>query len=277
MNPFYISEFLTISSDNIDIQDNIDNPVSTTNILYNMLFPTFAEKKNEILHRLNTREFLKYHCGLITRYDGGRATSNFCSLPSKKNKHKKDPRWYREDYLDDFFGKNNWEDYDVPSSIPQVFHLLNRGFWLGERVYNMTSNPETFKKYVMRLMFNKTDKQAARAIMLMETNNLHSQKGEKKEKYYSHKVDPNLVKLAGDMKAELESIIGPTTIGADIFIHESNIYLLVCEELMNRGLDFLQCYDGFYFRKGEKPVDMEDIIKNKAEEYLRRYYGKENY
>ena len=74
--------------------------------------------------------------------------------------------------------------------------------------------------------------------------------------------------------SEFHSIIGPTTIGKDIFIHESNIYLLVGEELMNRGIDFLQCYDGFYFRKGERPEDMAEIVKSKAEEYYRVYYSK---
>lgn len=41
---------------------------------------------------------------------------------------------------------------------------------------------------------------------------------------------------------------------------------------MNRGIDFAQCYDGFYFRKGERPSDMAELVKNKAEEYYNKYY-----
>ena len=45
---------------------------------------------------------------------------------------------------------------------------------------------------------------------------------------------------------------------------------------MNRNIDFAQCYDGFYFRKGERPVDMAELVKSKAEEYYRVYYSKDN-
>lgn len=284
LNPFEISKFLTnneykgidpllsVSSDNIDISDITTSPVTTNNNYYNILVPRFENKKNEILERLNKREIVRYNCGLVTRYDGGRATSSFCGLPTLEKEHNILFNWYREDYLDNLFGKNNWEEYDVPSSVPQVFHLINKGFWLGKRVYDMTSNPAKYKEYAMRLMFNKTDKQVARAIMRYETEKNEGHK----EKFYGHKIDKSLSDKAHIIKVGLENIIGPTTIGKDIFIHESNIYLLVCEELMNRGIDFAQCYDGFYFRKGERPADMAEIVKSKAEEYYRVYYSENN-
>ena len=246
-------------------------PYTTTyNTITTVLCATFEKKRVEIVNRLNSRSFIDGD--LVTWYDGRRATSRFCSLPTKKKNHNSIPLIYREEYLDDFFGNGNWEEYDVPSSVPQVFHLLNKGFWLDKRVYNMTSNPVKFKEYAMRIMFNKTDKQVARSIMLYETN----KDSVKKDKFYSLSIDESLVEIAGKMVSEFHSIIGPTTIGKDIFIHESNIYLLVCEELMNRGIDFLQCYDGFYFRKGERPADMAEIVKSKAEEYYRVYYSKNN-
>ena len=220
------------------------------------------------MKRLNERDIVRFRCGLVTRYDGGRATSSFCGLPTLEKEHSILFRWYREDYLDDMFGKKNWEEYDVPSSVPQVFHLVNKGFWLGKRVYDMTSNPAKYKEYAMRLMFNTTDKQVARAIMKYEADKI----SDKKSKFYSKKVDDNLAAKAHILKSGLESIIGSTTIGKDIFIHESNIYLLVCEELMNRNIDFAQCYDGFYFRKGERPADMAELVKSKAEEYYNKYY-----
>ena len=281
LNPFEISRFLinneyngidpllSVSSDNIDIQDVTTFPqLLLTQDYYNMLVVTFENKKNEIVKRLNERDIVRFRCGLVTRYDGGRATSSFCGLPTLEKEHSILFKWYREDYLDDMFGKKNWEEYDVPSSVPQVFHLLNKGFWLGKRVYDMTPNPAKYKEYAMRLMFNKTDKQVARAIMKYESDKLN----DKKSKFYSKKVNEDLAAKAHILKSGLEDIIGPTTIGKDIFIHESNIYLLVCEELMNRNIDFAQCYDGFYFRKGERPADMAELVKSKAEEYYNKYY-----
>lgn len=251
-------------------------PDTTTNIYNNMLCVTFEDKRVEIVNRLNSRAFVSQNCGLVTWYNKRRATSRFCSLPTKEKEHKDIPLIYREDYLDNFFGKDNWEEYDVPSSVPQVFHLLNKGFWLGKRVYDLTSNPAKFKEYAMRIMFNKSPVKIARAILLLEDNKLHIQKNEKQDKFYSKPTDSALVEKVVSVKQELEDIIGSTKIGGEVFQHESNIYLLVCEELMNRGIDFLQCYDGFYFRKGEKPADMAEIVKSKAEEYYRVYYSGNN-
>jgi hypothetical protein len=285
LNPFEISKFLYsneyngidpllsgLSSDNIDISDITNSPVITNTNYNNMLVVTFENKKNEIVKRLNERDIVRFRCGLVTRYNGGRATSSFCSLPTLEKEHDILFRMYREDYLDDMFGKNKWEEYDVPSSVPQVFHLLNKGFWLGQRVYDMTSNPALYKEFAMRMMFNSTDKQVARSMLLYIDNEVN----DKNSKYYDKKVTDEQVEQVHNIKKRLEDIIGPTTIGKDIFIHESNIYLLVCEELMNRGIDFAQCYDGFYFRKGEKPADMAEIVKSKAEEYYRVYYSENN-
>lgn len=283
LNPFEISKFLTsneyngidpllsISSDNIEILDITNSPVTTNTNYNNMLVVTFENKKNEIVKRLNERDIVRFRCGLVTRYDGGRATSSFCSLPTLEKEHSILFKWYREDYLDDMFGKKNWEEYDVPSSVPQVFHLLNKGFWLGKRVYDMTPNPGLYKEFVMRMMFNHTDKTVARSMLLHITNKVLEESGGKKKKYYDKKVTDKQLEQVHIIKKELEDIIGPTTIGKEIFIHESNIYLLVCEELMNRGIDFAQCYDGFYFRKGEKPADMAELVKNKAEGYYNKY------
>ena len=257
-----------------------------TNIYTTSVFVTFEnkDKKNtvkekmnmkkfyEIIERLNQRDILRYHWGLVTTYDGGRATSKFCSLPTVGKQHKYTPICFREGYLDDLFGKNNWEEYDVPSSVPQVFHLLNKGFWLGKRVYDMTPNPYLYKGFVMRMMFNHTDKTVARSMLLHIENQVLEESGDEKKKYYDKKVTDEQVEQVHNIKKRLEDIIGPTTIGKDIFIHESNIYLLVGEELMNRGIDFAQCYDGFYFRKGERPADMAEIVKSKAEEYYNKYY-----
>lgn len=285
LNPFEISKFLYsneyngidpllsgLSSDNIDISDITNSPVITNTNYNNMLVVTFENKKNEIVKRLNERDIVMFRCGLVTRYNGGRATSSFCSLPTLEKEHDILFRMYREDYLDDMFGKNKWEEYDVPSSVPQVFHLLNKGFWLGKRVYDMTSNPALYKEFAMRMMFNSTDKQVARSMLLYIDNEVNN----KNSKYYDKKVTDEQVEQVSNIKKRLEDIIGPTTIGKDIFIHESNIYLLVGEELMNRGIDFAQCYDGFYFRKGEKPADMAEIVKSKAEEYYRVYYSENN-
>lgn len=287
INPVELSIFIIDNRGLLDEDryNHLSKPL-ITNIYTTSVCPRFEnkDKKNtvkermnmkkfyEIVDRLNQRELLKYNWGLVTTYDGGRATSKFCSLPTVEKQHKYTPICFREGYLDNLFGKNNWEEYDVPSSVPQVFHLLNKGFWLGKRVYNMTPNPDLYKEFVMRMMFNYTDKTVARSMLLHITNKVLEESGDKKKKYYDKKVTEEQLEQVHTIKKRLEDIIGPTTIGKDVFIHESNIYLLVCEELMNRNIDFAQCYDGFYFRKGERPTDMAELVKSKAEEYYNEYY-----
>lgn len=49
------------SSDDIEIPDTNTNPVITSNNNYNnMLVPTFENKKNEIVKRLNERDIVRF-------------------------------------------------------------------------------------------------------------------------------------------------------------------------------------------------------------------------
>lgn len=60
-----------------------------------------------------------------------------------------------------------------------------------------------------------------------------------------------------------------------IFLHESNIYLEVRKELMRRGVDVVQVYDGFYFAKGTMPADIEDIITHAANHYKKAFLSRQ--
>ena len=38
-------------------------------------------------------------------------------------------------------------------------------------------------------------------------------------------------------------------------------------ELLKRGIDVVQVYDGFYFKKGTMPADMDEIVQRSATKY----------
>jgi hypothetical protein len=51
-------------------------------------------------------------------------------------------------------------------------------------------------------------------------------------------------------------------------IYTSIVYhCQVRNELFKRGIDVIQIYDGFYFKKGTLPPDMDEIIQRAASEY----------
>ena len=59
-----------------------------------------------------------------------------------------------------------------------------------------------------------------------------------------------------------------------VFLHESCIYLEVRCELAKRNIDVVQVYDGFYFKKGTMPSDMDEIIQASA---LKYFYKKKKF
>ena len=115
-----------------------------TNIQYNMLCATFENRKNEILERLNERDIVRFRCGLVTRYDGGRATSSFCGLPTLEKEHDILFKMYREDYLDDMFlarttGKSMMYQVQFHRWLSQLMRM--------KRVYVMFTPLVSYRKW----------------------------------------------------------------------------------------------------------------------------------
>ena len=59
-----------------------------------------------------------------------------------------------------------------------------------------------------------------------------------------------------------------------VFLHESCVYLEVRKILANRGIDVVQVYDGFYFKKGTCPKDMNRIIERACKTYYNKFIKK---
>lgn len=207
---------------------------------------------------------------------GIRATSPFMSRKSRK-KHPELP-WYfkcREDYLDEDLG-TGWTEYDVKGSVPRIAHLIQTGEWLdaNEDPYKIMFEPictegwsnewrEVFKDWFMRVYFGRSVQDIVRNAIWSED--------------YPEITNDNkeeITKGVIEMEQQINEFCGKHFRDTSIFLHESCIYLNVRWELLKRGLDVKQVYDGFYFKKGEQPKDMDDIIKNAALDYYRTYINK---
>lgn len=209
---------------------------------------------------------------------------------------------YREQYLKERFGE--YEEYDVHASVPRVARAIKKGDMgdLDEDLYRTMFEPYTedyrkcinpsvtewcdevrqfYKSIFMRLFFGGTPKQIVSNILYKE----------KKEAQKAHRQEvdidiltpfSNIIRRGIDLVALVtkwqnavyeycgrsKSEMHDTS----VFLHESCIYLEVRLELARRGIDVVQVYDGFYFKKGTMPSDMNEIIKASALKFCQNSY-----
>lgn len=199
---------------------------------------------------------------------GIRATNSAVSFKEHENENKDYHGTWRKDYLECVLGQD-FEHYDVSSSVPNVAHLLETGEWIGKRLYKniygdfwkITENDKEkeilLKTMCLKFYFNPTSKSISKALF----GNSDYRKTAECEKI----INQILANLKNLKIAE---------VGSEIFLHESCIYLLVRKELANRGIKCCQVYDSFYFRKSEMPTDIANIVKECALKYYQIINGK---
>jgi hypothetical protein len=180
------------------------------------------------------------------------------------------------------YGLENGYEYDVKSSVPRVAYLINFGEWLDDDIdlyylifLNLVKqNPEkyshiewneenrkVFKSFFMRGFFDTEAKIAGHIARELSTR---------------IKYDPkdwgDLETTFKDYKKAITATIGPS-LDSEIFLHESCIYIDVQQQLLLRGYNNVQVYDGFY--TGEDVEDICNIVKTCAINYYNKYIAKE--
>ena len=183
------------------------------------------------------------------------------------------------------FGDSNWCHYDVPSSIPQIIYLMNHKKWLNKRVWDLT-HPEV-KSMGQRIMFCLRDYDLARSFFQFYKNK--NNVSPSKTKYWGEFFNgvwveseyteyETMMDLAKQRRQELESIIGklPGKTKKErnqVFIHESNIYLMVLNKFIDAGAKVYQVYDSFYWNKdsGITSEQVSEWVKECAEYYINNY------
>lgn len=234
-----------------------------------------------------------------------RAFSEVCLLKSLEKLEKKchmsssemvvDPNiLYREQYLADRFGQ--WEEYDIKGSVPRISRAMaNQGnmgdlkediyktiFELFVEDYQLLFDPTVtewceevrnfFKSLFMRLFFGGTAKEINKNILSQE------RKIAKKESLCTNLTPFSSLRNRGvDLVALIEKYQDRVfeichreernKRDTSVFLHESCIYFEVRMELLKRGIDVVQVYDGFYFKKGTMPADMDEIVQRSATKY----------
>ena len=222
-----------------------------------------------IVNELNLHEFAD---GMnFIKFNKGRANSAIC------NTHETDGS--RQFYLDSVLGEGKWGHYDVPSSIPQIIHLMNFKKWYGKRVWDELGNGT--KYYAYSLIFCATDFNSAKSVykrMIDEGTvskdcyrNYCKMTSRGWETEAIHKIKGHLQKIVGPLPKG-EKVSETKQKRNELFIHESNVYLMVLQELYKRNIKCYKVYDSFYYDKTKiTENELVAIIKEKAEFYANNY------
>lgn len=205
---------------------------------------------------------------------GIRATNSLVSCKKEVEEDDEENILYRQEVLDKY-GLSY--EFDVKSSVPRVTFLMNKGFWLdnnvdlyecmfdhftnicpSEKVEWNKETREVFKNFHMRGYFDTYNQMAAHIKLAIS----------KKTNY--RKSDWNgLDYVMKSYKESIEETVGTLKYDSEVFFHESCIYLDVLYNLLNKGLNVLQIYDGFYTDK--EVNDIEEIVKQLSERYYNNY------
>lgn len=190
-----------------------------------------------------------------------RANSELCSV----RKDPADPMELSRVYLlDDYFGKDNWEEFDLNASIYRIARSCRDKKWYGDPAdiyeklhggpFSNDEERDEFKGICMITVFTKDEITACRA--------------------YRKKFDRWTMK-----DSEIKPIIGPVRkavnefcgdVDTDVFLHESCIISQAAYKLYSRGIKAVQLYDCLFVEKG-KLTDFNSLVSECFERYSRKY------
>lgn len=248
--------------------------------------PYFKFQKGKLMSYLNRYNSMPWtNQWTRMKFDKGRCNGEIAWKSTENKNHFSTTMQDRYKLNDTIFGYNNWLHYDVPSSIPQVIYLINNKKWFGKRVWDITG--DKVKSLGQRIMFNTTVFGLARSLFQYYKGNKKCSPSKTKmwgewdgdvwveSKYTEYEV---FMEEAVRAKKRLTDVIGPLPGKTkaernQLFIHESNIYLMVLGKFLDAGAKVYEVYDSFYWNRdsGITSEMVEQWCKECGEYYIKHY------
>lgn len=218
------------------------------------------DNNNKPTYSATIRQFETKFTPSVTRGKSGnvakigiRAYNHFCSLP------KESAICSRYDILEETFGEE-YEEFDVKSSIYRVTYFMNKGAWIDNEVdiYKMMApyefadkeDRDNYKSFAMRLYFGKSADEVYDKMW---------------KRHIIEKNDENKLAIS-KLYDKMREVIGKT-LGNEVFLHESCILMRLANKLYKAGFMHYQVYDGFYGEIGLKEFCTANIKQCAAEYY----------
>lgn len=175
------------------------------------------------------------------------------------------------------FNWTNVFEYDVKSSVPRVLWLLRHGEWLDDSVdvyerilgakFLSPVHRKCFKGFVLKALFS-TPQELVNSVKQHYTDVEWKHMGYIKSLCGADYTSP--VDFCNWLSERLYQLFGDID-GTAVFMHESNLYMDVEEELQKRNIQYVKKFDCFY--TNVEVSDLKDIIKAKAMQYHQRWFG----
>lgn len=247
------------------------------------------EDYQKLADEINAKHYSndKYKFGIkfrpkVTRNSGGlikkisiRATNGICSYKARDNGKHTNKIW-RKDVLDEYFGVDNYMEYDVKSSIFRLTHFLNYKVWLDNSIdlyevmygqpFENEEQRNQYKLFAMKLYFGKS-------IGKIYSDQFRLAKKE----YTEENIDIKTLEMELiNMRTKMHDIIG-SSFDSEVFLHESCIYMQLVNELFKIGFDVIQVYDGFFLRKRDNVTQdnlnavINDLLDKIVIKYIQKY------
>lgn len=170
----------------------------------------------------------------------------------------------REMLLTDYFGTSEFEEFDTNASIYRLSYALANGKPLEHSidVYEVI-----WKKMYYRIPFNKSIRNALKILCMpvfmsnggtnawnaivanKEGKLTKSEAARKTALTFLNNITGNSPRdIMGALESAMKRFIGTyDLLGREIFIHESNLHLLIIKAFSEIGIKTINVYDGFYF------------------------------
>lgn len=170
---------------------------------------------------------------------------------------------YRGDFLTKVFQGKEYTEFDVNASIYRISLFLKSGIWpkeAGKDLYNSFIGTDcgefrSFVKLLAMIIYFQADR-TVREI----ANSDSARKVFGKNVTFQERVE-----FVSVMKNNMQRILGES-LGSEVFLHESCIYMEFNDRLQKLGFRVVQIYDGFY-TNAPKDFDFEGLLVQVAEWY----------
>lgn len=174
---------------------------------------------------------------------------------------------YRDDFLEKVFQGKEYREFDVNASIYRITLLIKNGIWpktAGKDLYNSFLGMDCaefrpFVKLLAMIIYFQSDR-TVRQI----ANSESCRKVFGKNVNFQERID-----FISVMKQNMQRILGDS-LGSEVFLHESCIYMRFNHELQKLGYRVVQIYDGFY-TNAPKDFDFEALLIKVASWYYEAF------
>lgn len=274
-------------------EEKVLNRKEVTKMKNNEIWRQEYSWATELLTKINASRPEKFRSTYLN--EGSNRETNFlCTTLNPSKSHDSCPPeemlQYRHVVLSEYFGCDDFEEFDTNGSIYRLSYSIHHNELLSHDIdiYSLFWKEAHFKGRMTKIlrdclkvlcmpafMSNGAKNGYNSMVVYKEDNEINSKKD------WLKKVAINKICSATGLQARevldrlsdsMYKVLGTNHfLEEEIFIHESNLHILMITEFMKRNIKVINVYDGFYFSKNSMNQDVFNKVYDQCtRELLKR-------